>query len=202
MPSVSASCGLSMSETAEFCPTCGTRTTGGSASGAGARPLWAAAEAAPPYEPPYDYYPSAGPVAAPAAKPSAALHNDFTRLVIAAAGAVLVIVLVAVFMHVIFSGTATFERYTAAQYDRITKGLTLTQVEAILGPPTSQSQYQIRTASAVWVNSDGWNSGWVFRTASSPGQIPWGRTGRVTWGSRASGDLGSIALGFFGAWWP
>jgi hypothetical protein len=148
MPSC-RTCGLSMSETAEFCPTCGARPVGETSAAAYARPPWTSAEMAAP-----DGFTQSSPTTASTAKPSI-LPNNNTRLAIAAGVVVLVIVLTAVFMHAILSG-ARSERYTVAEYNRIKWGLTLAQVEAIIGgPPTTQSQYPDGTASAQWVNPDG-----------------------------------------------
>ena len=156
-----STCGLSMSETAQFCPTCGTRAVGESVSATMARPLWAGAEAAPSS----DGF-ALSPIAPPAAKRSAP-HGNTTRLAITAAAAILVIVLVAVFAHNIVTG-AQGERYTQDKASKVAVGLSLAQVEAIMGaPPTSQVNYTNGAVGYFWKNSDG-SMVWVdFRNDAS-----------------------------------
>lgn len=142
-------CGLSMSETAGFCPTCGTRAAGGTSAGIAARPSWASPEEA---TPPDDWSAPSAPAAPPAAKPSV-LHRNTTGLAIAAGVVLLVIVLVAVFMHGVVSGTGS-EKYTQNEANQLQTGSSLAQVEALLGPPTSQMKESDGAMLYEWDNKD------------------------------------------------
>lgn len=145
-----STCGLSISETAQFCPTCGTRALGESVPGTVARPLWAAADAAPLT----DGFAPPDPIASTTATRSA-LHSNSTRIAITAVAAVLVVVLVAVFAHNLVTGSQG-ERYTEDMARQIHPGLSLTQVEAIMGaPPTSHVYPTDGSDSCFWTNPDG-----------------------------------------------
>ena len=147
-----STCGLSISETAQFCPTCGTRAAGESAPGVVTRPTWAAADAAPPT----DGFAPPDPIAPPSTTGQPALHRNRTRLAITAAAAVLVVVLVAVFAHDLVTGFQG-ARYTQDMARQIHPGLSLAQVEAITGgPPTSRVYNRtIPGLGCFWTNADG-----------------------------------------------
>ena len=61
------------------------------------------------------------------------------------------IVLAVVVVHLIVSGS---ERYTSQELNRVPMGSSLAQVEAILGPPTDETQYANGVVAAAWENSD------------------------------------------------
>lgn len=182
-------CGLSMSETAGFCPTCGTRAAGGTSASAVARPAWAGPEASAPDE----WLAPVQLVTAPKAKPRSALDNDLARLAIAGAVAALVIVIAALCVHLIVSGIRS-ERYSVAKYEQITPGLSLTQVETALGgPPTSQRVLEDGTIAAYWTNSDGS----LICVGTDNGVVSW-KVAVGPHGKGRLGDSGSIALGAWG----
>jgi hypothetical protein len=150
-------CGLSMSDAATFCPTCGTRVLADAAVAAEHLPeapasAWAAGDdqPAPPawsqgpagYRPVPDYAAPAAPVAGAPAGPSktVSLVNKHGLLLIVAAlvGAVaLLAVIVGIGLR---HSVATSDSITLSDYSSIQTGMDLSAVDAYLGgTPTSQT---------------------------------------------------------------
>jgi hypothetical protein len=137
-------CGLSMSDTAAFCPTCGTKVLSGAAPPAG--PI---TEAAPPVTSP----PLGGP-----SKTASFVNKNGLWLIVAAvvSAALLLAVIVGVGMR--HSVTTTSDVISLSDYSSVENGMSLSTVDSYLGgTPKSQTP----DASIVggvdyrWENRDG-----------------------------------------------